>query len=237
THKRYYENGTLTFEMITSDIATPKIEYYNPDGSVLARYVAHARGKGAMQELDKSGMPVRSIPVDDEDFKTKHGLWDFLLNGYHARSLASGKQIDAQRVREVFSTHYEDAGPLAELDAMKPDKALATALGTVKPDDGADVSANFPSLVAGFLSDKKKVVELATAQLSRQLVREDTVFPAGYRIATALATLHSTLAPAAKKRAEALIKEVLAAEHVTEVPAAYAALKAALPKSLAKLAP
>ena len=232
-HVRRYYDDKLVFEG-RWDVESPEVRYYDLDGRVLLEY-------DAPTWRFHDGEPAEHVETNAAD-RTQYGYWENFMPGwasYAGREHKRAKvwtRTDPDVVRESFRAHCQREALRARLAALEPSAALAAECKKIKwtkLSTMANGQAELPRYLIGLLGDDEELAEWAKHRIAFQIidetVDEDEVFDSTYAVALVLARVSPTLAPAAKKRATALLRRLLAVKRLaTRDKKQYALIRAAL---------
>ncbi|MFZ6180820.1 hypothetical protein [Nannocystis pusilla] len=240
-HERRYYNDRLVFEAISSD--DPKqpptnVEYYDLSGALLVSYASTGGGKGVWTLHDATGAAELTLATDGEHDLNEYDHWDCFLPSFASYEVDS-TQDDPSRVREAFHQAYEEEIVAAALNRLESSPELVAALG---PGSWAKVETAFgdgkelPLYVKGVLADDPAIAEYSLERIWPEIEHQGSVYPATYRVATALATMLPLQAarPAVERRVIDLLVAVLQLPYITEARKPYEAWMTAMRPSLAR---
>lgn len=240
-HERRYYNDRLVFEAIASDDPKQpptKVEYYDMSGALLVSYASTGGGNGVWTLHDATGAAELTLATDGEHDLNEYEHWDCFLPSFASYEVES-TQDDPSSVREAFYDAHEEEVTAAALNRLESSPELVAALG---PGSWARVETAFgngkelPLYVKGVLADDPAIAEYSLERIWPEIEHQGSVYPATYRVATALATMLPLQAsrPAVERRVIDLLVAVLQLPYITEARKPYEAWMAAMRPSLAR---
>ncbi|WP_434423916.1 hypothetical protein [Nannocystis pusilla] len=240
-HERRYYNERLVFEGISSDDPKQpptKVEYYDMSGALLVSYASSGGGEGVWTLHDATGAAELTLATDGEHDLNEYDHWDCFLPSFASYEVET-TQDDPSSVREAFHQAYEEEVTAAALNRLESSPELVAALG---PGSWARVETAFgdgkelPLYVKGVLADDPAIAEYSLERIWPEIEHQNSVYPATYRVATALATMLPLQAarPAVERRVLDFLVAVLQLAYITEARKPYEAWMTAMRPSLGR---
>ncbi|MCY1055026.1 hypothetical protein [Nannocystis sp. SCPEA4] len=242
-HVRRYYDDRLVFEAIApADPNQPpsKVEYYDLAGALLVSYASMGDGAGVWTLHDATGAAELTLPESDERSRNEYDNWSCFLPGF-ARYDQTTTEDDPSVVRAAFREAHEEEVTAAALARLESSPELVAALG---PGSWARVETAYgggkelPLHVKGVLADDPAIASYALDHIWPEIEHQGSVYPATYRVATALATMLPLQAarPAVERRVVDFLIEVLRLPQITADGKAYEAWMTAMRPSIPRFA-
>ncbi|MDC0716942.1 hypothetical protein [Nannocystis bainbridge] len=238
--RRYYEDRLVFEAQSGEDPEQPprKVEYYELSGALLVSYASSGGGKGVWTLHDSTGAAELTMATDGEHSLNEYDGWSCFLPGFAAYD-EEQTQDDPSFVREAFHQAHEENVTAEALERLEVSPELKAALG---PGSWARVETAFgagkalPLYVKGVLADEPAIAEYSLGQIWPEIEHQGSVYPATYRVATALATMLPLQGsrPAVERRVIEFLVQVLQLPYITETRKPYEAWMTAMRPSLAR---
>ncbi|PCC72806.1 hypothetical protein SAMN02745121_01924 [Nannocystis exedens] len=241
-HVRRYYNDRLVFEAIAGeDPKQPpsKVEYYDLSGALLVSYASTGGGKGVWTLHDATGAAALTMPTDGEHSLNEYDHWDCFMPGF--ASYDEERTVDdATAVREAFHDAHDEEVTRAALDRLERSPELVAALGRgswARVETAFGDARELPRYVHGVLADDPALAAYSLEQIWPEIEHQGSVYPATYRVATALATVLPLQAarPAVERRLIDFLVQVLRLPYITQEREPYEAWMTAMRPSLPRL--
>ncbi|MCY1065809.1 hypothetical protein OV090_13600 [Nannocystis sp. RBIL2] len=240
-HERRYYDDRLVFEVISSaDPKQPptKVEYYDLSGALLVSYASTGEGNGVWTLHDATGAAELTLATDSEHDLNEYDHWDCFLPSFASYEVES-TQDDPSSVREAFRQAHEEELVAAALHRLEASPELVAALGPVswaRVETAFGDGKELPLYVKGVLADDPAIAEYSLERIWPEIEHQNSVYPATYRVATALATMLPLQAsrPAVERRVIDFLVAVLQLAYITEARKPYEAWMTAMHPSLAR---